>query len=156
MYVCIYVCMYVYMYVCIYVCMYVCMYVCIYLSIYPSCVLFISQISYYSSLKGYGFEVKDSTPLKISSVTEGGPAETVGLCAGLEVVGIGGQWLDMEMGPYQQCKTVMESHKQMEAPLEVIVKRESSESISLSFQGKPLGFQVKGNFPVVINKVETG
>ena len=139
-----------------YVSIYLCIYLSIYLSIYPSCVLFISQIPYYSSLKGYGFEVKDSTPLKILSVTEGGPAETVGLCAGLEVVGIGGQWLDMEMGPYQQCKTVMESHKQMEAPLEVIVKRESSESISLSFQGKPLGFQVKGNFPVVINKVETG
>ena len=49
---------------------------------------------------------------------------------------------------------VIESHRQLEAPLEVIVQRSSEELVKVTTQ--QIGIQLKGSHPVVVNKVEKG
>ena len=119
--------------------------------------LSLSQVPYSADLNGFGVDLSDTLPIKVVSVVTGGPAEGVGLCPGLEVVGIGGHWLTGDVAPSQITSTTIEHHTQCRSPLEFIVRRESSETFCLrSNEGSTLGLQLKGNQPVMINKVEKG
>ncbi len=50
--------------------------------------------------------------------------------------------------------SIVESHRQLEAPLELIVKRSDEESVKI--KNDRLGFQLKGSHPVVVHKVDKG
>ena len=126
-------------------------------SLYLSPSISFSQVPYSTDLKGFGVDLSDTIPIKVVSVVTGGPAENVGLCPGLEVVGIGGHWLTGDVAPSQIAASTIEHHTQCQSPLEFIVRRESSETFCLrSNEGSTLGLQLKGNQPVVINRVENG
>lgn len=88
------------------------------------------------------------------SVSPGSYAEQFGICCGQEIIGIGGYFLNNATNPVHLCMNTMDYHSQMEAPLELIVKRSTEEHISL--KTKSLGFQLKGSRPVVFSKVEKG
>ncbi len=93
---------------------------------------------------------------RIAAVDCGSAAEAVGLTVGLEIIGIGGQYINNATSPYYQCMSAIDSHKQMEASLEIIVKRGCEVSIKLDLKKEQLGFQLKGSHPVVVNKVDKG
>ena len=86
----------------------------------------------------------------------GSAAEIVGLSVGQEIIGIGGQYINNATSPYLQCMSVIDSHKQMESPLEIIVKRANEEFVKLDLKKEHLGFQLKGSHPIVINKIDKG
>lgn len=88
------------------------------------------------------------------SVIAGSYAEQFGICVGQEIIGIGGHYLNSVSNPAHLCINTIDYHSQMEAPLELIMKRSTEEHINL--KTKYLGFQLKGSQPVVISKVEKG
>ena len=96
--------------------------------------------------------MEDSPLWRISSVVAGSQAEAVGLCSGMEILGIGGQYLNGNNNP----SATIDSHRQMEAPLEVIVRRECEETLKLGMKDQKLGFQLKGNHPVLFTQVDGG
>lgn len=108
---------------------------------------------YSSAVSDYGIELITDIngAVKISSVT--GPSDGCGLHSGQEVLGVNGGWYN-DIGSFNGAISTAHTLK---APLQVIVSRDSSETVQLTIEdGRSLGLQLKGNQPVFINRVDKG
>ena len=80
----------------------------------------------------------------------------MGLTPGQEVLSLGGQWLTGS-SDCSVCECIVEGCYDNEDSLEMVVSRESSESLNLKLMdGINLGLQLKGNQPVFVNRVDKG
>lgn len=80
----------------------------------------------------------------------------MGLTPGQEVLSLGGQWLTGS-SDCNVCECIVEGCYDNEDSLEMVVSRESSESLNLKLMdGINLGLQLKGNQPVFVNRVDKG
>lgn len=80
----------------------------------------------------------------------------MGLTPGQEVLSLGGQWLTGS-SDCSVCECIVEGCYDNEDSLEMVVSRESSESLNLKLMdGVNLGLQLKGNQPVFVNRVDKG
>jgi hypothetical protein len=114
-------------------------------------------VPYSSAFRDYGIKLTETAPVKIMGVTSGGPGELTALRSGLEVVNIGGQWLNGDISDLTQCAAIMDSQWQKECPLELVVYRDKAyEEVKLRSNGQKLGMQLKGTKPVIISSVEGG
>lgn len=111
--------------------------------------------------EGYGFELKDGSPVNVHSVISGSTAESLGICAGMDVLGIEEQWLpgaeeEGGLGSFQQCMLAVQSCQQEKAPLHLYLHRTHNEELNMQPGGNPCGFQIKGTSPAIVLKVEPG
>ena len=87
-------------------------------------------------------------------------AESLGVCSGMVVLGIGEQWIqgpgEGELGAFQKCVVAMQNAQQQRSPLHLYLHRTPNEELGMRSGGGPCGFQIKGTAPAIVLKVEPG
>ena len=114
---------------------------------------------------GYGFTLQKDTSIQqdsgviVGTVEQGSLAEQAGMSVGQRVLDVNCLRLmekENRENAMEQCVQEMKEAEQRHSPLVVTIARETAELCTLQPNKRPLGFQIKGTCPVVIQRVDKG
>ena len=114
---------------------------------------------------GYGFTLQKDTGVQqdsgvvVGTVEQGSMAEQAGMSVGqhvLDVNDLGLMEKENRENLVDQCVQEMKEAEQRHSSLIVTMARETAELCILRPNKRPLGFQIKGTCPVVVQKVDKG
>lgn len=115
------------------------------------------QVPYSDDHDGYGFTIEEDERkvVRVGAVSSTGPAGQAGMRPGQQVLWINGVDASQRKALDHCCKEMSQAQEHKTA-LEVYVQRDAAEECVLTPGSRPLGFQIKGNHPVVVVRVDKG